>query len=306
MCAVAQPVSVRTPSRLAPSESTYCTGSRASCGTVKGCTSTSPTEKPPCESIRLNAHSSASAPISRRAASVPCVSHTGIPKRRANGNTPSPWSACSCVTIIPERSGGSRPTRARRDTVSRTENPQSSMRRVRPTSTTSALPWLPLPSEAKRTKPHGLFQLLLQQGENLARRIGGIRVAFLAEHLHFARIIAILHEHAILFGLRIGRRAPEHELGKKTVVLLVERIGLGIDVPHEVETLRAVAVFDGEACAIEHEANASPGPVERLGELEFADPVFSRHDLRPSIVLVDRELCSSARVLHAEADHQPA
>src|SRR5712691_5091769 len=151
MCAVEQPVSVRTPSRLAPSESTYCTGSRASCGTVNGCTRRSPTEKPRCESIRLHGHSSGSAPVSRRAASVPCVSHTGIPKRFASGNTPSPWSACSCVTIIPARSEGARPTRARRDTVSRSENPQSSMRHVRATSTTSALPRLPLPSEAKRT-----------------------------------------------------------------------------------------------------------------------------------------------------------
>jgi len=36
MCAVEQPVSVRTPRRVAPSESTYWTGSRASCGTVNG------------------------------------------------------------------------------------------------------------------------------------------------------------------------------------------------------------------------------------------------------------------------------
>ena len=33
---VAVPMSVSTPSRAAPSESTYCTGSRASCGTVNG------------------------------------------------------------------------------------------------------------------------------------------------------------------------------------------------------------------------------------------------------------------------------
>src|SRR5882762_2671736 len=306
MCAVEQPVSVRTPSRLAPSESTYWTGSRASCGTVNGCTSRSPTEKPRCESIRLNGHCAASAPVSRRAANVPCVSHTGIPKRLANGNTPSPWSACSCVTTIPERSEGARPTRARRDTVSRSENPQSSMRHVRATSTTSALPRLPLPSEAKRTKPLRLFQLLLQQGENPTCRLGGIQAALLVEDLHFARVVAILHEYAILLGLRIGRGAPEHELGKKTVVLLVERVGLRIDVAHEVETLRAIAVLDGEAYAIEHESHAPPGPVERLGELESPDPVLNRHDLRPSIVLVHRKLRSRTRVLRTEADHQPA
>ena len=40
---VGAPVSVSTPSRRAPSESTYCTGSRASCGTGNGCTCRSPT-----------------------------------------------------------------------------------------------------------------------------------------------------------------------------------------------------------------------------------------------------------------------
>src|SRR5207248_2391159 len=85
-----------------------------------------------------------------------------------------------------------------------------------------------------------LFQLLLEKGENLARRIRGSRAAFLVENLHFARVVAIFHEHAILLCFRIGRGAPERELAEKTVVLLVERVRLRIDVPHEVETLRAV------------------------------------------------------------------
>ena len=37
-CAVGAPMSVSTPSRRSPSDSTNCTGSRASCGTVKGAT----------------------------------------------------------------------------------------------------------------------------------------------------------------------------------------------------------------------------------------------------------------------------
>src|SRR5207245_856052 len=165
-----------------------------------------------------------------------------------------------------------------------------------------------LAAATERSEAHAwfLFQLLLEKGKNLARRIGGSRVAFLVENLHFARVVAIFHEHAILLGLRIGRGAPERELGEKTVVPLVERFGLRIDVAHEVETLRTVAVLDGEAYAIEHESNAPPGPVERLGELESADLAFGRYDFRPSIVLVHRKLRLRTRVLRPEADHQPA
>src|SRR5471030_185679 len=49
-----------------------------------------------------------------------------------------------------QRSEGERPARSRRALVSASEKPQSIMTRVRPLSTTSALPALPLPSEVKR------------------------------------------------------------------------------------------------------------------------------------------------------------
>src|SRR5207245_11565191 len=127
-----------------------------------------------------------------------------------------------------------------------------------------------LAAATERSEAHAwfLFQLLLEKGKNLAGRIGGSGVAFLVENLHFARVVAILHEHAILLGLRIGRGAPERELREKTVVLLVERIGFRIDVAHEVDSLGAVAVLDREAHALEHQYNAPPGSVDRLRELE--------------------------------------
>src|SRR5262245_6562384 len=128
---------------------------------------------------------------------------------------------------MPARSEGSSPARARRDSVSCSAKPQSSMRRVLPDSATSALPWLPLPREAKRNMP--LLQLLLQQGEYPAGRIGGVGSALLAEDLHLARLVAVLHEHAVLLGLRVGGGAPEHELGDEARVRLAERVGLGID-----------------------------------------------------------------------------
>src|SRR6266705_1908236 len=131
----------------------------------------------------------------------------------------------------------------------------------------------PKRSASARTRAPSLFELLLQDGKNPLRRFGGIRIAVLVEHLHFARIVAVLYENAVLLGLGVRRRAPKRELGEKALVLLSSQRGFGIDVPHEIEAFGAVAVLDGEADAIEHQPHPPPGAVERLGELERADPV---------------------------------
>jgi hypothetical protein len=55
--------------------------------------------------------------------------------------------------MIADNASGARPIRAMRRIVSRTGKPQSSMTRVSPHSTMSALPALPLPKELKRIKP---------------------------------------------------------------------------------------------------------------------------------------------------------
>src|SRR5690349_24024895 len=128
--------------------------------------------------------------------------------------------------MIPARSAGESPARARRDSVSWTVNPQSSMRRVRPASATSAFPWLPLPSEAKRNI-RLLFELLLEQGKNPAGRVRGVRCPFLVEDLNLARVAAVFYEYPVLLGLGVGRGFPERELGEEAVVLLV--IGFRID-----------------------------------------------------------------------------
>src|SRR5215467_11013481 len=107
---------------------------------------------------------------------------------------------------MPDRSEGARPARARRASVSWIVNPQSSMTRVPPASARSALPRLPLPSEAKRK----LLQLLLQQGKNTLGRVRAIGAAVLVEDPHLARFsVALLHEHAVLPGLRVRGIAPE-------------------------------------------------------------------------------------------------
>src|SRR5690242_12977071 len=206
--------------------------------------------------------------------------------------------------MIPARSAGASPVRARRDSVSWTVNPQSSMRRVRPASATSAFPWLPLPSEAKRNiRP--LFELLLEQGKNPAGRVRGVWRPLLVEDLHLARVAAVLYEYPVLLGLGVGGGVPERKLGEEAVVLLV--VGLRIDVAHEVEALGAVAVLDGESNAIENEPDAPPGAVERLGELESAGALVGGNERCLGRRVVRRgDQGFRARVIDAEPDHQPA
>src|SRR5262245_49241935 len=125
--------------------------------------------------------------------SVPGVSQTGMPCFRASLATPPIWSSCSCVTTIAERLSGERPRRPSLAAVADKLKPQSSRTRVSPASTTRALPSLPLPSEAKRIASRAgsasaLFQLLLQQGQDAARRRGSRLVALGIQYLDLAAL----------------------------------------------------------------------------------------------------------------------
>src|SRR5262249_9613706 len=62
-CCVTVPRSVTTPRRAAPSENTYCTGSRASCGTGNGSTATASIANGVCESMRCRSAAGKSAGI---------------------------------------------------------------------------------------------------------------------------------------------------------------------------------------------------------------------------------------------------
>src|SRR5262245_30510766 len=195
-----------------------------------------------------------SANMASKPFSVPCVSQTGMPWRRASRATPPMWSSCSWVTTIAARSVGSRPRRPRRLAVSARPKPQSSRTRVVPDSTTRALPWLPLPREAKRMPPvtrstacapaSALFQLRLQQGKDAA----GTGLAGLlplgVQHAYFAALVGAGHADAELLLLLGGVVAPECELGHEASRLLVD--GIRIHVANVVQALGAVAILDGK------------------------------------------------------------
>src|SRR4029453_7196566 len=100
--------------------------------------------------------------------SVPNVSQTGTEYFAAKAGTPPTWSVCSCVTKIASSDSGATPSRSSRPAVSRTPNPQSMRMRVVPASTTSPLPSLPLPIDAKRiSAARRSLQLILEQREDL-------------------------------------------------------------------------------------------------------------------------------------------
>src|ERR1700694_3595532 len=117
-----------------------------------------------------------------------------------------------------ERSSGASPRRPSRATVAARPNPQSSNRRVPCASTTSALPWLPLPRDANRiqvsrmvTEKRWLFQFLLQQGQDASgsrrRRFHALGV----EHLDLAALRRPSHADAVLF-IFLRSVAPERQL----------------------------------------------------------------------------------------------
>src|SRR5450432_3693085 len=129
--------------------------------------------------------------------------------------------------------------------VSRMPNPQSMRMRVPPTSTSRALPSLPLPRQAKRTPPS--LELVLEQRQYLVavhRALGAARGIF---HRHDAARIGLRHDHPILLGLYVVA-FPECKLVEKTFFFL--RVEVRVRVAHEIQALGPIAVDDGEAGAI--------------------------------------------------------
>src|SRR5262245_39607070 len=205
-------------------------------------------------------------------------------------------------------SEGARPMRARRRSVPSTGNPQSTRMRVAPASTTRPLPALPLPSEAKRTPRPRLLQLIVEQRENPLGRAARVGRAVLVKHLHLARGCALLDHHAVLLGLRRLGGAPERELRQESAAGLRAAVVGRIDVAHEVEALRAVAVLDREADAVEREADPAPGAIERLVDVERRDTARRRHQLGALLARAAArgELGARALLLVPQLHHQLA
>src|SRR3954471_2591967 len=299
------PMSVSTPSRAAPSETTYCTGSAASCGTVNGNISIEPTAtfcSPRMNCVRTPSCSLPSVFSARR---VPCVRSTSTLCAAAKSATQPAWSPCSWVTSTALMSLGARPSRARRFSVSRRLRPQSMSTVVVPTRSTDCatrqFPLLPLASEAKRSN---LLQLLVEERQDALPGTRLVGDAVLVEHAHLARALArgarLGDLHAVLLrpDLALAREKSREESAR----VFLE---LGIGVAHEVDAFGAVAIFHGEADAIEREAHAPPHTVERLRHFELLHAVDALLDLRLAVGAGIRGERASPLVLRAEPHHQP-
>src|SRR5690349_7177509 len=230
---VGLPMSVSTPTRCAPSPTTNCTGSRASCGTGNGCTHRSPTVN---VSWLSNAKTSSDAKRSPITCSVPNVAQTGIWCFAENAATPPAWSACSCVTRRAVMVSGSTPRRRTRVAASRAPKPQSMRTRVAPASTRRPLPSLPLPIEANLTAAATSLQLFLQQGEDLLAVLRLLRRARRVLHADDAVRRDLRDLDAVLLRLVLLVGLPEHQLREPALLAVLARhVALGIGVAHVVE-----------------------------------------------------------------------
>src|SRR5437763_3364700 len=200
-------------------------------------------------------------------------------RSRADRRSAQPlWSACSCVMKMASIWSASMPAAASRLSSSRMPRPQSTSRCVGAPSARAwmmvALPVLPLPRDlnrikagpSRRTGPARagpVFNLLQVVGDHLhdpLRVRGGLGRAVGIEHRHGGGLAFGLQVDAVLQRL-LGGTAAAEDLAEEARLLLV---GVRRHVAHEVGPLAAVAIFHGEAGAIQREADAAPGAVEAL------------------------------------------
>src|SRR5579862_967100 len=187
---------------------------------------------------------------------------------------------------------GLSPARSRRAFVSARPKPQSIRTRVRPFSTTSPLPELPLPSEVNRI---ALLQLVVEKAEDLLAGGGTFRGALGVLHDDLRRVRArVGHVDAELRLAFLRRRLPELELvGPALLGLARIDVAFRIDVAHEEKALRAVAVLDRESDAVEREAHAPPCAVEAVVHNQRAGAVVLEHGVA-RLLRRDRRGCDAA------------
>ncbi|MDV7400767.1 hypothetical protein RZS08_55640, partial [Arthrospira platensis SPKY1] len=87
-------------------------------------------------------------------------------------------------------------------------------------------------------------QLFLQQAEHAARGIRGVDTALATEHAHPRPVALALDTQSILAPTlrRFVAAAPEGKARQETPVRTAV-VRVGVDIAHEVKTLRPIAVF---------------------------------------------------------------
>src|SRR5665213_181229 len=243
------------------------------------------------------------------AVSVPNVSHTPMSCFAANAGTPPTWSECSWVTNIAVIDAGSMPMRASRSVHSRALNPQSIMIRVSPDSTTRQLPSLPEPMDAKRISRRRtrLFELVLEQPEDLVADFGAILRAVGVLHGDEAARRCFGDQHTVLLGLVLVVLLPEHQLRQEAAAsVLLRPVDFGMRLTDVVQALRAIAVDDGEPGTVEREPDTAPCAIERVVDDELRAAILRLINM--CMVGLRRRLRDRRdrlRLARTEAFHQP-
>src|SRR5688572_11909209 len=114
----------------------------------------------------------------------------------------------------------------------------------------------------------GLSKLFVQQREDSVGRARLIATTFLVEHVDLGAITHVLHDDAILLGRFRRRAAATEQPREEAAALAAAVVDLRIDVAHEIDAFRAVAILDGEADAVEREADSAPRAIELLVQHE--------------------------------------
>ena len=261
-CGVGLPRSVTTPSFAAPSERTYCTGSRASCGTVKGSTIMPSTKNDwrPFTTCDRHAVDHLALGLERGERAV----------REVDGDAVRGGEAEHAAGMVAVLVGDEDAAHLRGLEAGALQAPlglgerepavehHHACRRPRPPGSCPSCRW------RARRSASGLLELLVEQREDALRGLGALGGAFLVLHLApgcrsvSRRVTWMRYCAALTFESFENQPA----MRPKKPLSFSLHLGLGIGVAHEVQALLPVAVLDGEADAVEREADAAPGAVE--------------------------------------------
>src|SRR5205814_1674081 len=111
----------------------------------------------------------------------------------------------------------------------------------------------------------------------------------LVEHVDQAALRVLLHLDAEVLGLGLGIVRAEQPREEAALAVLLAHLRLRIGAAHEVQALLPVAVLDGEADAVERQADAPPCPGPRASGRAACEACRARRWNRPG-----RQICPAA------------
>ena len=264
-CAVGAPMSVSTPRRAVPSESTNCTGSRASCGTVKGMTSIAAERLalPPVDEHHAHPFSDLALGLQGEHGAVGEVDHDAV-----RGGEVEHAAGVVAVLVRDEDAGdvGGLEAEARAAALGVAQVEAAVEQHPRALGFGDQA--VSAAAARERSEAKQRYFSCSWSSARMRCAVVSLGAAVLVEDVHHARFLFLPHLHAVLLGLDLGLARAEQPREEAALGVLLLHVALGVGVAHEVQAVLAVAVLDREPDAVEREADAAPGAVERLVHLQ--------------------------------------